>query len=222
MRKSFDTILFDLDGTLVDTSAGILDSIRFTIDRLHLPVLDEDAMRTFIGPPLSFSFEKYFGMEQKAIEIAISTFREYYGEKGIYNAEIYNGIEDLLCSLKQKSYNLGVATYKREDFAIEVLKHMHISDYFDVVHGADSDGKIKKSEIIELCAKDLKVEKKRCLYVGDTQADADAALKAGVHFCAVDWGFGYPKSVVPEDICCISQPIELLSIEEFKSISKHS
>ncbi len=211
MRNTFDTILFDLDGTLVDTSAGILDSIRLTIDRLQLPVLDVDAMRSFIGPPLSYSFEKYFGMDQKAIEIAICIFREYYGDKGLYNAEIYDGINDLLRSLKQKSYHLGVATYKREDYAIEVLKHTHISDYFDVIHGADSDGKIKKSEIIELCLKDLGLEKRRCLYVGDTPGDAEAALKAGVHFCAVTWGFGYSNNSVFDDgVFVVRKPVELV------------
>lgn len=211
MRNTFDTILFDLDGTLVDTSAGILDSIRYTIDRLNLPVLNEDAMRSFIGPPLSYSFEKYFGMDQETISVAICIFREYYGEKGLYNAEIYDGIEELLRSLKQKSYHLGVATYKREDYAIEVLKHMHISDYFDVIHGADSEGKITKNEIIKLCLKDLDAEKRRCLYVGDTPGDAEAALKAGVHFCAVTWGFGYlNNSVFDDGVFVVRKPVELV------------
>lgn len=212
MKASFNTILFDLDGTLADTSAGILESLRYTIEKLGLPNIMEEEMLSFIGPPLSESFKKYYEMEENDVLTAISVFRDYYGSKGLYNVALYDGVEQMLKNFKKESYILGVATYKKEDLAIKVLKHLGIIKYFDIVHGADSEGNLKKFEIIQRCIGELNANLDNCVYVGDTEGDAMAASLIGMSFVGVTWGFGYKKLHVSDgDIQLIDSPLGIIS-----------
>lgn len=207
--------MFDLDGTLADTSAGILDSLRYTIEKMKLPNIKEEDMTSFIGPPLLDSFKKRFEMEENEAYNAIRIFREYYGFEGLYNVKLYAGISMMLHALKNKPYLIGVATYKKEDLAVRVLEYLGIAKYFDVIHGADSEEKLKKHEIIEKCINELNLNRAHCLYVGDTENDAKAASFLRVPFVGVTWGFGYKRTHMNDsEIYLINEPMELLSSKQ--------
>ena len=204
-------ILFDLDGTLLDTSAGIRHSVRYAMSQLHLPQPSDDQIGEFIGPPIQESLMKYAGITAEEAQKGANIFREFYKNEALFEASLYEGILSILEQLRQHGIKIGVATYKREDYAIEILKHFDIVPYCDVIHGADNENRLSKADIIQLCCDELREDKAHILLVGDTEHDAKGAALSGVRFCAVTWGFGYRKKDVPEDICCIHEPMELLT-----------
>ena len=143
-------VIFDLDGTLLDTGKGVVKSVKYTIQQMKLPSLSQSELETFVGPPIKNKLQQTFDLtEEQAVE-GMNIFRNHYGMGYLYIAEPYAAIEDLLGMLKRDGYKLGVATYKREDQAIKLLEKMQIADFFDVIHGADSEGKMSKADVIEV------------------------------------------------------------------------
>lgn len=206
-------ILFDLDGTLLDTSEGILHSVRYTLDALGLPSLPNEIIKNFIGPPIQNSLQKYVGLSLEAAQAGTNVFRDFYKGEALYEARLYDGVIPLIEQLQKGGYKIAVATYKREDYAIDILQHYGIAGYCSVIHGADNENKLTKADIINLCCAELGVEKENILLVGDTEHDAKGASLAGVKFCAVTWGFGYNKNDVnsdyPIDFVC-NQPLDIV------------
>lgn len=189
-------ILFDLDGTLLDTSEGIRHSVRYVLEKLGLPQPSDDRIREFVGPPIQESLMKYAGLSTEEAQEGANIFREFYKNETLFEASVYEGILSLLERLKQNGYKIGVATYKREDYALDILRHFGISPYCEVIHGADNENKLTKADIIDLCCVELGVPKSNIMLVGDTEHDAKGAATAGVKFCAVTWGFGYKSNEV--------------------------
>ena len=189
-------VLFDVDGTLLDTSIGITHSVRYTLEKLGLQKLSEDTLRKFVGPPPQEAFQKYVELSKEEAQRAANVYREFYKKEALFEASVYEGILSLLERLKQNGYKIGVATYKREDYALDILRHFGISPYCEVIHGADNENKLTKADIIDLCCVELGVPKSNIMLVGDTEHDAIGAYRAGVKFCAVTWGFGYKPDEV--------------------------
>lgn len=146
----YQTILFDLDGTLTNSELGITNSVAYALGKYGIQVPDKKALRVFIGPPLQESFERFYGFSKEECLKAIDYYHEYFSEKGLYENEVYLGVPDLLASLKQAGKQLIVATSKPEEFSIQILKHFGLYDYFDFVAGATMDRKrSKKSDVIQ-------------------------------------------------------------------------
>ena len=145
----YQTILFDLDGTLTNSELGITNSVSYALGKYGIQVPDKKALRVFIGPPLQDSFERFYGFSKEECLKAIDYYHEYFSEKGLYENEVYLGVPDLLASLKQAGKQLIVATSKPEEFSIQILKHFGLYDYFDFVAGATMDRKrSKKSDVL--------------------------------------------------------------------------
>lgn len=195
-------ILFDLDGTLLDTSEGILESVEYTIRTLKLPMLSRRELLQFVGPPIQNSLSAFLGLNAEESQRGATVFRNYYKEKALCKAVVYDGIFDVLDYLKQKDIKIGVATYKREDYAKTLLEHFGIASYCDVIHGADNENRLRKSDIVSLCCGELGCGLPQIALVGDTVHDAEGACKAGVKFIAVTWGFGYKE----ENVATLSFP----------------
>lgn len=184
-------VLFDLDGTLLDTSNGIRESVKYTIDRLGLPELSESTILKFVGPPIQDSLMQYCGLSSKSAQQGAQIFRDYYKNEALYQASLYPGVYPTLLELKNSGIKIGVATYKREDYAIKLLDYFGIAEICDVIHGADNENKLNKAAIIEKCIAELGADKSETVLIGDTEHDAKGAMEAGVGFIAVTWGFGY-------------------------------
>ena len=187
-------VLFDLDGTLLDTTEGILESVAYTAKRLGLGELDSSVLLKFIGPPIYQSFKMYYGCSEEQANKATELFRTYYKEKALYKAKLYTGIEQMLQTLQNNGIIIGVATYKREDYAISILNHFGISPYCRVMHGTDWFNKMSKTDVINKCIGELGLPPQSIVYVGDTEHDALGAQEAGIEFIAVTYGFGYKNS----------------------------
>lgn len=185
-------VLFDLDGTLLDTSEGVIDSVKYTVETLGLEKLEEKELLKFIGPPIFNSLQNRYNLTDNEASVATNIFRNAYKDKFLFEARIYDNVFETLMELKKQGVKIGVATYKREDYAISLLKHYRIIDYCDVVHGADFGNKLSKSDIMVLCMNELGAKgPKDVVLVGDTNHDAMGALNLGTDFIGVTFGFGF-------------------------------
>ncbi|MBR3243563.1 MAG: HAD hydrolase-like protein [Parasporobacterium sp.] len=205
-----EKIIFDLDGTLLDTSPGIYECARFAGRKLGFPELSEEQLYSFVGPPLKDSFMRAYGCSEEDGQALTDTYREHYREGAVLKAEPYDGIFELLDSLSRMGLDLAVATAKPQIFAEQVLEHFGFSKYMSEICGADLTGKLTKTDIIRKCVGDR--EASACVMVGDTEHDAKGAYEAGVPFIGVSYGFGNPeKRANYPAIGIAASPLEILN-----------
>lgn len=208
----YKLVIFDLDGTLMDTSSGILLAVRDAIKEHGMPELSEDQIRTFIGPPIQWSFEARYGISKEQAQSMADTFRSLYSTKHLLGAVPYPGIYDLLGAINERGLKSAIATYKREDYALRLLKYYHFDDYTDIMYGGDNDGMLKKSDIIQKCIDMAGVSNlKEVVMVGDTLHDANGAKELGVDFIGVSFGFGFHGEDANGITNMAHTPVEILN-----------
>ncbi len=186
-------VLLDLDGTITDSSLGITRSAEYALNKFNIEVKDLTELNKFIGPPLRDSFQRFYGMTAEEAEKAVAYYREYYGEKGIYDNKLYDGIEELIIKLHSKGVVLAVATAKAEIYAKQILEDFNISQYFDFVCGSELDGtRGCKNEIIDCVLKNINKsdEVDSVIMVGDREHDVCGARDNGVECIGVLYGYG--------------------------------
>ena len=188
----YNYILFDLDGTLTDPGRGITNSVAYALNKFGIEVADKKELYKFIGPPLTDSFEKYYGFSSEDAVTAVEYYREYFKPKGIYENEIYEGVPELLKTLKENGKAVILATSKPELFAKEILKYFGIDVYFDFVAGATLDKtRTKKGDVIAYALNSLGItDKEKCLMVGDREQDINGAKQNGIDSLGVLYGYG--------------------------------
>ena len=188
----YNYILFDLDGTLTDPGRGITNSVAYALDKFGITIADKTELYKFIGPPLTDSFEKYYGFSSEDAVTAVEYYREYFKPKGIYENEIYEGVPELLKTLKENGKAVILATSKPELFAKEILKYFGIDVYFDFVAGATLDKtRTKKGDVIAYALNSLCItDKEKCLMVGDREQDINGAKQNGIDSLGVLYGYG--------------------------------
>ena len=184
-------VIFDVDGTLIDGTEGIINSVKYAISKMGLKQLPKSELISFVGPPIQNSVKEKFNLNDSDAQTFANIFRKKYAEGDVYLAKVYSGIYDLLDFLKEKNFKLGVATYKREDYAIKLVKYFNFDKYFDSVCGADNENKLTKYDILVNCKNNLGCENKNNIMVGDTLHDAEAAQKLEIGFIGVTYGFGF-------------------------------
>ena len=133
MDKSFDIFFFDLDGTLTESSLGITNSVIYALKKFGIEETDRTKLYSFIGPPLTDSFEKFCGFTKEQCAEAVRYYREYYREKGIFENHVYDGMEEVLKELKRRGKTLVVATSKPEPFAIERVRLSNILGWIHIL-----------------------------------------------------------------------------------------
>ncbi len=196
-------VIFDLDGTLLDTSEGILLSVEHTVRELGYGELTQEQKLSFIGPPVQVSLKRLYGLSDEEAQRGAGVFREFYKEKALLKAVPYEGIYDLCSDLRDRGIRMAVATYKREDYALKLLKHYDFDRYCDPMHGADNNNVLKKEDIIMMCVDEMGARKEECVLIGDTDNDAKGAMEAGIPFIAVTYGFGFKDKKDLDGFSCI-------------------
>lgn len=188
----YEYILFDLDGTLTDPGIGITNSVMFALKRYDIEVSDRCELYKFIGPPLTDSFEEYYGFSKEEAKTAVEYYREYYRDKGIFENMVYDGLEDLLKTLKAKNKILIVATSKPEVFARQILEHFDIAKYFTYIAGSDLNGtRVRKDEVIKYALESCNIiDLSKAIMVGDREHDIIGAKKIGMDSIGVLFGYG--------------------------------
>lgn len=188
----YEYILFDLDGTLTDSGIGIMNSFIYTFKKFGIEIKDKNELNKFIGPPLDYSFEKICGFSKEKTDLAIKYYREYYKDKGLFENLVYEGIEDLLKTLKGSSKKLIVATSKYETFARQILEHFNLAQYFTYIAGSTYDAtRSKKSDVIKYALESCNInDLSKAIMIGDREHDIFGAKEAGINSIGVLFGYG--------------------------------
>lgn len=186
-----DTIFFDLDGTITDPGTGITNSVAYALSKFGIEENDRKKLYPFIGPPLYDSFVNYYGMSHDDAKLAIAYYREYFAPIGIFENEVYDGVYDMLRSLKANGKTLVLATSKPEKFARSILEHFDLEKYFDLVFGATMDEKRnKKDEVIAYALAESGTDPDNGVMVGDRKYDICGGRKNGLLTVGVLFGYG--------------------------------
>lgn len=184
-------VFFDFDGTLVDTSQGIINTVSLVLERYGIKEPDKTVLHTFIGPPLTDSFARHYHFPREQIDEAVRIFRKHYNETGIHESEPYPGISDVLQILRGAGFSCVVTSSKPEAFLHFLLKRFEIDQYFDCIIGATMDGsRILKEDIIRLAMEQNNVNPGEAIVVGDHPLDIRGAHACGLESCAALYGFG--------------------------------
>ena len=186
------TVLWDVDGTLLNTQEGLTAAYRYTIEQCHLPSKTDEELGSFIGPTPQTIFMTHFGLNKEEAQHAADIFRERYKSHDLFKASLYPGVEDVLSSLDKAGIQQAIATNKRQDYATEICKHFGLADYCSPIIGADNENKLTKADLIKKCLEELGIfDPSAVVMIGDTEGDKQAAKDAGVQFLGVNYGFGF-------------------------------
>lgn len=188
----YQYILFDLDGTLTDPGLGITNSVMHALKKYNIEVEDRTTLYKFIGPPLTDSFENYYGFSPEESEKAVVYYREYFSEKGLFENTVYPDIEQVLKTLKSQGKTLILATSKPEVYAKQILEHFHLDVYFDFVSGATMDKtRVKKPDIIAYAIEKCNLsDLSKVIMVGDREHDIFGADACHMDSIGVLYGYG--------------------------------
>ncbi|MBP1755782.1 MAG: hypothetical protein H6Q59_2180 [Firmicutes bacterium] len=184
-------ILFDLDGTLTNPKLGITKSVQYALESKGIVIENPDVLTKHIGPPLQTSFMEYGFNEDEAQELIVK-YREYYSVTGIYENEVYDGMEELLHRLKQAGKSIYTATSKPEPYAKIILEHFRLDQYFDDICGATMDGsRSEKEDVIRYALRKNGItDLSKVVMIGDRKHDIEGAKRVGVSSIGVLFGYG--------------------------------
>ncbi|MCI8387059.1 MAG: HAD hydrolase-like protein [Clostridiales bacterium] len=185
--------IFDLDGTLLDTSAGIYNSVRYAERCMGFIPIKNEQLREFVGPPPKLMYMKTYGVDEETAFKAAQKHREYARTKAIYEADLYPGISELLCLLRENGYKLAVATLKGQKIAEKILLNFNLMHFFDIIVGMNESETLTKADTIVEAQKIISKDD-RCVLIGDTVYDLNGASELQTDFIAVTYGFGFTRN----------------------------
>ncbi len=183
-------IFFDLDGTLTDPKPGITRSIQYALGKLDWPIPPADELTWCIGPPLRGSMKKLLGSDELA-DRGVALYRERFADIGLFENEVYPGIEDTLSTLAQSGRRMFVATSKAHIFAERIIDHFKLRVYFERVFGAELDGtRSDKSELLRHALQSTRINPSQAMMIGDRSFDMVGARSNGMTAVGVLYGYG--------------------------------
>lgn len=188
----YSCVIFDFDGTLCDTGIGVMKSAEYALKAYGFKTPEDfREMRYFIGPPLLVTFQEKFGADIQTAQALVQKYRERYNETVTQESELYDGITNLLQSLKRDGIRMGIASSKPTPYIEELLEHFQLRSYFDAVCGVSFQTDCEsKASIIDRCLQALSVSPKDALMVGDRNYDANGARESHADCACVTWGYG--------------------------------
>ncbi len=189
-------IYFDLDGTLTDPKPGITRSIQFALRKLDRPVPSEDELTWCIGPPLHASLKKLLGTDELA-DKALSLYRERFGDVGLFENQVYSGIEQALSGFARSDRRLFVATSKPVVYAKRIIDHVRLTGYFERVFGSELDGRnADKTDLLGYALTSARVDPSQAIMIGDRSHDMIGARNNGMTAIGVLYGYGSREELV--------------------------
>ena len=196
LTRSWTAVLFDLDGTILDSAPGIVQALSDTLKHMNVPVPSDEQLMEFIGPPLMSSFQEIAGLtEAQAVE-ALAIYRSDYRKDGAFNSAVFPGIVGLLESLNESKVPVVLATSKYEAQALRILEHFELTQYFTTVAGAPDDAaRTSKADIVGRALSNLAAQGgdlSMPVLVGDRVYDVEAANANNIPAIIVEWGYGSP------------------------------
>ncbi|MHC1749831.1 MAG: HAD hydrolase-like protein [Cellulosilyticaceae bacterium] len=190
-------ILFDFDGTLADTSEGIINCMHYALENLERKKVPDNDIKKIIGPPLPKMFEKI--LQSKDISIidkGVFYFRERYSNYGLYELKLYDGVKETLDYLYNQNIELFIVTSKPYEFTINIIENLDVKKYFRDISGVKLQGvsKNKGDRIKELMDRHS-LNPVETLMIGDRKEDFLAANQNSVDFIGMLYGYGNKKDL---------------------------
>ncbi len=184
--------LFDLDGTLTESGPGITRSVAYSLQKFGITETDQKKLDRFVGPPLIDSYMRYYDLSYDQAKQAVVFYREYYETKGLFENRVYDGVEEMLRTLRDGGVRCVVATSKPKQFAVLILEHFGLEDYFSRVAGASMDeSRTDKGEVIAYALEKAGIAPgERTIMVGDREHDVLGAKRNGLPTVGVLYGYG--------------------------------
>jgi len=196
MNTPYSCILFDLDGTIVDSAPGITATLAYMFEQLGKPIPTPSELLRYVGPPLLDSFRDYAGLDADESAAALAIYREKYLNVGAYDATQYPGVGAVLKAVHDSPVPMSLATSKPETPATLILEHFNLARYFDIITGASDDEvrSAKKDVVAEALLRlaAMGADISRPVLVGDREHDVEGAAANGVPTIFVEWGYGSP------------------------------
>ena len=184
-------MFFDLDGTLTQSEFGIIKAASYALSKFGIEEPDRAKLLRFIGPPLYYSFDKYYGVPQARLDEAVDYFREKYDNEGYKDAPVFDGMMQVLADLKKAGADLTIVTSKPEYMADKVVKHSGLDEHFVRIVGPDMEmTSPDKADLIRRAILVTGADPAHAVMVGDRRYDIDGAVRAGVDSIGVLYGYG--------------------------------
>ncbi len=206
-------MLFDLDGTLSDSAPGILAALRHAFAVNGLPPLDAQTERAILGPPFYESLPALIGGAQR-LPAVIAAYREKYGAGGLFDTSVYDGVRDVLVTLRAGGVRLAVATSKPEHYAGPIVEHLGLAEFFETVGGDELDGSLRtKALVIDKVLRRLgSPDPHDVVMVGDRAHDVQGAREHGIACVGAGWGYAMPGELERAGAAPIcAEPRELIA-----------
>lgn len=189
----YDAVIFDLDGTLLDTLEDLTDAVNFALKKNGKPLRSIEEIRSFVGNGIAKLVERAVpkGTSLEEQERILATFREYYGEHCQDKTTPYPDIREVLQNFKKHGVKMAVVSNKA-DFAVQELIPRYFPDLITVAKGENEAAGISKKpapDMVEAVLKELGCKKERAVYVGDSDVDVMTAKNSGIPCICVSWGF---------------------------------
>ena len=188
-------VLFDIDGTLTEPSYGVIQAITYAMPAMGLPIPeDRDSLKIMIGPPLLHSFQQILGLSEADAHRMLGIYREYYADRGLFEAYIYDGILPLLSRLQADGYLLHTVTSKPIEYVERLFEYFDLHRYFTFLAADDLAGsRHTKSEVFRyLCDHVTDVNPENTIMIGDRKFDVSAAHEHGIRVIGCAWGHAAP------------------------------
>jgi len=184
--------LFDLDGTLIDSKQGIINSATYALKAAGVISSNyTGSQESLIGPPIREVFRLIHPFTDTELEEVVRKYREYYANQGMFENTVYPGIMELLEKLKSKGIIMAIATSKARVYALRIADKYGFTKYFDVIMGAELDGsRERKSDVISAALNELGGGFQKIIMIGDREHDIIGAQETGIDSIGVTWGYG--------------------------------
>lgn len=203
-------ILFDLDGTLTDPKEGITKCVAHALKHFGIE-REPDDLISFIGPPLKEQFMEYIGTDEKGGEEAVRIYRERFAPIGIFENRIYDGVLQMLDTLKNRGKRMAIATSKPSVFARQIADKYGISPFLEAVVGSELDGtNTNKADVIKIAMETIGAAENNTIMVGDRMHDCIGAKKNNIPCIGVLYGYGSREELCQSGAYKIAENIEQL------------
>lgn len=213
---TYKNYLFDLDGTLTDPADGITNALKHAQEKMGLPVSTKEELFVFIGPPLLPMFASEWGLNEEDCKQALLYYREYFSVTGLFENEVYPGIEDMLKKLRAAGKGVYVASSKPEPYCERILAHFGLDTYFDGICGSlFNETRTKKEEVIAYALEHYGLKKEETLMIGDRSHDVTGAKLNGLDCAGVLFGYGSKEELTEAGAKYLfASPAELEKLSE--------
>lgn len=202
----YKNFLFDLDGTLSDPQVGIITCMQYALS--HFGIQEEYSnLLKYIGPPLASTFADYLPAEK--VDEAVMKYRERFSTQGIYENELYAGVEDLLQEITKNNGRVFLATSKPEEYAVEIIKHFGLYQYFAGIAGSSMNNMHEtKADVINKVIIKNKLQKAESIMIGDREHDLIGAKQMELDAVGVLYGFGNKEELEKEKPVYIANTVQ--------------